>query len=95
MDLSLAGPALALLSLSEVFAFGLFWFDKVQARNHSRRIRESTLLQVALIGGVGAWAGQQLLRHKTRKEPFRTWLSLIVVLHLALVAGGAWLIVSP
>ncbi len=95
MDLSLAGSALALLVLAEIFAFGLFWFDKSQARNHGRRIRESTLLQVALIGGVGAWAGQKLLRHKTRKEPFRTWLSLIVLLHLALVAGGAWLIVSP
>jgi uncharacterized membrane protein YsdA (DUF1294 family) len=33
---------------------------------------------LAILGGTsGAIAGQQVLRHKTRKEPFRTKLWLI------------------
>jgi len=40
--------------------------------------RKSTLLMLAILGGTsGAIAGQQVLRHKTRKEPFRTKLWLI------------------
>ena len=53
-------------------------------------MRESTLLIVALFGGVGALLGQRLLRHKTRKEPFRTRLVGVVILHLAGVATSLW-----
>ena len=70
--------------------FSLFGFDKAQARNGDRRVRERTLLLAALIGGVGAWLGQRMLRHKTRKEPFRTLLGVAVVVHLIAVAAGAW-----
>ena len=55
-----------------------------------RRIPESTLLLVALIGGsAGAIAGQQYWRHKTRKELFRTMLFGIAVVHVMFLA---WLI---
>ena len=84
--------ALILLALSELAAFGLFWFDKARARNHGRRVRESTLLLLALFGGVGAWLGQHLLRHKTRKEPFRTRLGLMIATHLAAVTTILWLL---
>ncbi|WP_235561704.1 MULTISPECIES: DUF1294 domain-containing protein [unclassified Brevundimonas] len=47
---------------------------------------------VALFGGVGAWAGQHLLRHKTRKEPFRTLLGAVIVAHLFGVAAVFWLL---
>ncbi len=49
-------------------------------------MRERTLLLAALVGGLGAWMGQHLLRHKTRKEPFRTQLGLVIVVHLIGVA---------
>jgi uncharacterized membrane protein YsdA (DUF1294 family) len=62
-------------------SFGLFAIDKSAARRGEWRIAESTLLVAALIGGtVGAIAAQQFLRHKTRKEPFRTMLYTIVVM---------------
>ena len=70
----MTGGLLVLLGLTELAVFGLFWFDKTQARSHGRRVRETTLLLAAMVGGVGAWAGQRLLRHKTRKEPFKTLL---------------------
>jgi uncharacterized membrane protein YsdA (DUF1294 family) len=55
-------------------------------------VRESTLLLAALFGGVGAWMGQHLLRHKTRKEPFRTQLGVVIFVHLIGVAAVFWLL---
>ncbi len=46
---------------------------------------------LALFGGVGAWMGQHLLRHKTRKQPFRTRLGVLIVAHLMAVATVFWL----
>jgi uncharacterized membrane protein YsdA (DUF1294 family) len=72
---------LALLAMNGG-AFLAFWWDKQLAKAGSWRIRESTLLWLALLGGsVGAISAKQLFRHKTRKEPFRTTLGLIVFLH--------------
>ena len=73
-------PAL-LLSLANFLAFSLFAIDKARARAGARRIPERTLLTAALFGGLGAWLGQQLLRHKTRKQPFAAWLGRILTLH--------------
>ncbi|CAN0423162.1 unnamed protein product [Phaeothamnion confervicola] len=62
----------------------MFYWDKWCAENGRSRIPESNLLLVALIGGsVGAVAGQQVMRHKIRKEPFRTLLYGIVVFQVA------------
>ena len=55
-------------------------------------MQETTLLLAALFGGVGAWMGQHLLRHKTRKEPFRTQLGVVIVVHLIGLATLFWLL---
>lgn len=61
-----------------VAAFLAFGWDKLCAENKRRRTPESYLLLLALLGGAaGAIAGQQLFRHKTRKEPFRSSLYLM------------------
>ncbi|MFN3524403.1 MAG: DUF1294 domain-containing protein [Phenylobacterium sp.] len=65
--------------------FALFALDKRNAIEGARRVPESRLLAWSALGGVfGAVAAQQLLRHKTRKEPFRTLLLGILVLWCAL-----------
>ena len=72
-------------------AFLAFWWDKQLAEVGARRISERTLLGLALIGGsLGAISAQQIFRHKTRKEPFRTLLYLIVLLQM--IAGTSWLV---
>ncbi|MBY5608689.1 DUF1294 domain-containing protein [Rhizobium leguminosarum] len=78
--------ALLFLALN-LLVFSIYFRDKQAARYGRRRISERTLLFLALIGGsLGAVAAQQLLRHKTRKEPFRSILAAILILHGALIA---------
>ncbi|AXA37973.1 DUF1294 domain-containing protein [Rhizobium leguminosarum] len=78
--------ALLFLTLN-LLVFSIYFMDKQAARHGRRRISERTLLILALIGGSpGALAAQQLLRHKTRKEPFRSILAAILILHGALIA---------
>lgn len=67
-------------------AFAAFGVDKQRARTGARRIRERTLLALAFAGGAaGATAGQQLFRHKTRKQPFATLLLLAWLSYLPLM----------
>ncbi|MEF2551810.1 DUF1294 domain-containing protein [Aurantimonas sp. A2-1-M11] len=73
-----------------VAAYWAFVVDKTKARAGVRRMSEQALLTYALIGGsVGAIAAQQIIRHKTRKEPFRTQLWAIAALQTVLVVGLA------
>ena len=73
-----------------LFVFLVYWWDKEAARSSEWRIRESTLLSLALVGGsLGAISAQRLLRHKTRKEPFRSILLSIVILQAGLIASLA------
>ena len=80
---AVAIPALLVLNL---WTMVRFWQDKRRAAAGARRIPESDLLGLALIGGSpGALLARKLFRHKTRKEPFSTQLLVIV----ALQAGAA------
>ena len=83
-----------LLLVLNITTYCVFWWDKTAAREGTRRIAETKLLSLAFFGGsLGAFAAQRLLRHKTRKEPFRTRLTAILVLHAAIVCVG--LLVLP
>ena len=83
-------PALGLyLAAINLVTFAAFWSDKRAALRREWRIPERRLLLMTALGGwIGALCGQHLLRHKTRKEPFRILMwSIIAVEALAL---GAW-----
>lgn len=70
-----------------VIAFSLFGLDKRRAKRGLWRIRESVLLAVIwLMGGVGAWLGMRLFRHKTQKRRFVISANVASVLQLALMA---------
>jgi uncharacterized membrane protein YsdA (DUF1294 family) len=80
--------ALSALLLVNAWTMLRFWQDKQRAMAGERRIRESDLLGLALIGGSpGALLARRLFRHKTRKEPFSTQLLVIVVLQIGAFVG--------
>ena len=89
--LTSANLAAALIAMN-FFAFAAFGIDKLKAEAGRWRVEEATLLWLALLGGTGgAYAGRALFRHKTRKQPFSTYLHTIAVLQLlALGAGLGW-----
>lgn len=78
--------ALTGLAIVNGWTFVRFWQDKQRARRAEWRIPESELLILALLGGTpAAFAARYLLRHKTRKQPFSTYLQIVA----ALQAGAA------
>ena len=69
-----------------LIGFLLFALDKHCAQNGMWRVSEKTLLMSAIVGGsIGVVVGQQALRHKTSKEPFRTYLLIILVVQAVLL----------
>jgi uncharacterized membrane protein YsdA (DUF1294 family)/cold shock CspA family protein len=89
-DLPLLAPAA--YGVLSVFTFLLYSADKSAARHGRWRTSESTLHTFGLAGGwPGALVARHALRHKTRKQPFRTvfWVT-VVVNCLAL----AWVVVE-
>lgn len=84
--------ALGLLALLLVNGWTMlrFWQDKQRALSGARRIAETDLLALALLGGSpGALLARRWFRHKTRKEPFSTRLFLIVALQAGALIGVA------
>lgn len=74
--------------LINVWTIIRFWQDKARARAGERRVAEAELLQLAILGGTpGALLARHVFRHKTRKQPFSTYLYLIVVVQAGLVIG--------
>ncbi|HEY8571433.1 DUF1294 domain-containing protein [Phenylobacterium sp.] len=79
------------LVVINVGTYAAFADDKRRAVRGDRRAPERTLLELAVMGGaVGAIAAQQLLRHKTSKEPFRTRLLIIAVVQALALGALAW-----
>ena len=65
------------------WTFVRFWQDKQRSRAGERRVSESDLLGLALIGGSpAALLARHLFRHKTRKQPFTTQLYAFVALQV-------------
>jgi uncharacterized membrane protein YsdA (DUF1294 family) len=82
--------AISVLVVLNLFTMLRFWQDKQRAIAGERRIPEADLLALALVGGSpGALAARWMFRHKTRKQPFSTWLLLIAAIQTGLVIGLA------
>lgn len=66
----------------------MYGADKIAARKGMRRVPEATLLVFGVTGGwPGAIVGQQLFRHKTQKQPFKTYFFLSIVVSIAVMAA--------
>lgn len=66
----------------------MYGADKMAARKGMRRVPEATLLVFGVTGGwPGAIVGQQLFRHKTQKQPFKTYFLLSIVVSITVMAA--------
>lgn len=70
--------------------FACFGWDKYQAKKSKRRIPETSLHALALIGGsLGSYIGQQVFRHKRAKKEFQRWFWGIVGFQIVVLIGYA------
>ena len=77
---------LAYLLIVNAAAFLLMLVDKIKAKKNRWRIRESTLMISAAIGGsIGALAGMYTFRHKTLHRKFTIGIPAILALQIAAV----------
>ena len=72
---------LSVLLVWNIVVLLVYGLDKHKAIRHKRRISEkSLLLQTIIFGGIGAFLGGRLFRHKINKWYFKfCWLSGIVI----------------
>lgn len=73
-----------------IAGFILFGIDKLKAIHNKWRIRESTLILFALLGGsAGCLLGMRVFHHKTRHRLFTVGIPAILLIEL-LLGMGAW-----
>jgi uncharacterized membrane protein YsdA (DUF1294 family) len=69
--------------------FLIYGYDKLRAKRGGRRVPESALLALALIGGaLGGWAGMLIWRHKTQHAIF--WIAQVI--GTIAIAVALWLL---
>ena len=74
------------LALVNAVAFLLMLVDKIKAKKNLWRIKESTLILSAVLGGsIGALAGMYTFRHKTLHRKFTIGIPLILAVQIAAV----------
>lgn len=80
----------AYLAVVNIWAFALMYIDKRRAkRKGARRIRERTLFLSAILGGgLGAFLGMWIFRHKTKHWYFVVGIPVIALLE---AAAGIWI----
>ena len=71
-----------------VITFVVYALDKRKAKQSKWRIRESTLLGMAAVGGsIGALLAMKILRHKTLHPQFKYGVPLMLVAQIAIGAA--------
>lgn len=74
---------LAVINVATFFTYGL---DKWKAKKALWRIRESSLLMLAVLGGsIGAWLGMKAWHHKTQHKKFKYGVPAIICIQLTLI----------
>ena len=83
------------IAVMSLIAFAAFGLDKHKAQAGKWRTPEKTLFLLAIIGGgIGAFLGMQIFRHKTQHKQFVIGIPLIMIVQLALIAW-LWIKVLP
>ena len=71
--------------------FVLYGADKSKAKKGKWRIPEKTLLLfAACFGGLGAFLGMKIFRHKTKHTSFKILVPVFMIIQFILIAAGAY-----
>lgn len=82
---SIKNVVIYLLAIN-VITFLIMLIDKKKAEKGRWRIKESTLLTLALLGGsIGEMLGMYVFRHKTKKPRFFIGVPVMLVLQIILL----------
>ena len=74
---------LVVINMATFLTYGI---DKWMAKKSLWRIREASLLGLAVLGGsIGAWLGMKVWHHKTMHKKFKYGLPLILIVQIAIV----------
>ena len=73
------------LVIVNIVAYAMMGIDKRKAQKKEWRISEAALFMSAILGGsIGAIAGMQRFRHKTKHWYFKFGMPAILILQIAL-----------
>jgi uncharacterized membrane protein YsdA (DUF1294 family) len=74
---------IAYLIIINFIAFSLTYYDKKASKTNRRRIRENTLILVALLGGsIAMYITMKLMHHKTRHSLFMVGIPFIFIVEV-------------
>lgn len=77
---------IALLAVMGLVAFAFYGMDKRKAKKGAWRISEKTLLLLAAcFGGIGAFLGMKVFRHKTQHTRFRIIVPVCALVQIAVL----------
>lgn len=69
-----------------IWAFTAMGYDKRQAKRKKSRVSEKTLWLLAIAGGgIGAYFGMQVFRHKTLHTSFRVGFLMLALIDMAVI----------
>ncbi|MFS0574898.1 DUF1294 domain-containing protein [Sporosarcina sp. 179-K 3D1 HS] len=72
--------------LLSLWAFFAMRMDKRQAKRRGQRVPERNLWLLAILGGgIGAYFGMQVFRHKTRHTNFRIGFLLLAIAYAGII----------
>ena len=73
---------LAIINVATFFTYGI---DKWKAQKSKWRVREASLLLLAVLGGsIGALLGMKIWHHKTMHKKFKYGVPAIIIVQMAL-----------
>ena len=85
--------ALAVVVIMNIASFALMGHDKRRARQGKWRVPERRLFLVtACFGGLGGVLGMKVFHHKTQHWYFRVFFPVLLVLQIAILVAGAYLL---
>ncbi len=74
------------LVIINIVTFLVYGIDKWKARKAMWRVREASLLMLAVLGGsIGAWLGMKVWHHKTQHKKFRYGIPAIIIIQLGII----------